>query len=172
MSATPPVGPVLDEQEVPPELWWFGWSFVGIGLVQLLVQGAKDDLVSAVVSMGLSALVVAFFAAGVVRARGVRLGVVATLVGLLPVLAVVALVYDPTALGALEALVSGLQAWLLWRYTRTPWFAWQRTMPTGGPSLAPILAVAVLAGVLGGLKVTQEPQPGFTVNLSVAGTPH
>ena len=134
-------------------------------------RGPKDDAGSAVLSMVLSALVVTFFAAGVVRARGVRLAVVAVLLALALVLGLAGLVVHLTLLGMVTAGFSALQAWLLWHYTRTPWFAWQRTRPAGGPSLRPILAVAVLAGALGGLTVTQDPEPGLHVTVSSSHAP-
>lgn len=168
MTATP-AGPADESRSLPVEIWLFGWSFVVEAALQLLVRGAKDDAVSAVGSMVLSALVVTFFAAGVVRARGIRLGIVAVLIGLGLVLGAVGILVDPTASGALAVVFSGLQAWLLWRYTRTPWFAWQRTRPSSGPSLMPILAVAVLAGLLGGLTAMPSTDPGFEVRVS--GTP-
>lgn len=170
MSATPP--DFVDEPpSVPGEIWVFGWSFVAEGALQLLVRGPKDDAVSAVASMALSALVVTFFAAGVLRARGIRLGIVAVLLGLGLVVGVIGLLIDPTVSGVLAVAFSGLQAGLLWRYTRTPWFAWQRTRPSAGPSLTPILAVAVLAGLLGGLIAAPDAERGFDVQLSGSPTP-
>jgi hypothetical protein len=157
-----------EARPVPGEIWVFGWSFVAEGALQLLVRGPKDDAVSAVASMVLSALVVTFFAAGVVRARGIRVGIVAVLIGLGLVVGVVGLLVDPTVSGVLAVVFSGLQAWLLWRYTRTPWFAWQRTRPSAGPSLTPILGVAVLAGLLGGLSATPNADRGFEVRVSGA----
>jgi hypothetical protein len=169
VTPTPP--DLVDETpSVPGEIWVFGWSFVAEGVLQLLVRGAKADAVSAVVSMALSALVVTFFAAGVLRARGIRLGIVAVLIGLGLVVGTVGLLVDPTASGVLAVVFSGLQAWLLWRYTSTPWFAWQRTRPSAGPSLTPILAVAVLAGVLGGLTAVPDAEQGFEVRVSGSST--
>lgn len=173
MSAMPPAGPVDDDHlELPAEIWLFGWSFVVEGVLQLVVRGPKDDAFSIVASVALSVLVVTFFAAGVVRARGFRLGVVAVLLGLGLVLGVAGLLVEPEVRAAVAVGFTALQAWLLWRYSRTSWFARQRTRPSGGPSLVPILALAVLAGALGGLTVMDDPEPGFHVELSGAGPLH
>ena len=176
MSATLPTPPPVPmvaggPPAIPTAIWVFGWSFVVEGVIRLLTVGPKDDAVSAVVSMLLSALVVSFFAAGVLRARAVRTTIVAVLVGLGLVLGVVGVVAEATVDGSLALAFSALQAVLLWRYTRSPWWAWQRTRPVGGPSPAPVLAVAVLAGLVGGLPATPTESPDVTIRVSGPVTP-
>lgn len=151
-AAVTELPPPADEPSprLPRVLWAFGWSFVGQGVLQLVVEGPKDDAVSIVVSVVLSVLLSLFFSVGVVQARGFRTAFVAVVVAVALLAGIVGLVVEPTAMGAVAVVFAGTQAWLLWSYTRTTWWAWQRTRPEGGPSLGPILAVAALAGVLGG----------------------
>ena len=101
---------------------------------------------------------------GVIRARGIRTGFVAVLLALAVVAGVAGLAIDPSVGGLVETAVSALQAVLLWRYTKTDWWAWQRTRPEGGRSPAPLLAVAVAVGVLGG--VADGPVGGRDVEMS------
>ena len=146
---------VTDGQvEVPREMWWFGLSYVAQGAVLLLAYGPQRDVGTAAASMVASAALGALFAHGVLRARGFRTGVVAVVVVLPVVLGLLGLVVgsEPTGLVDVAGIAFGLvQCWLLWRYTRTPWWDWQRTRPERGPSLVPLLAIAVLAGAIGGL---------------------
>ena len=152
---------------LPRVLWAFGWTFVAQGVLQLVVEGPKDDVVSIVVSVLLSVLLSLFFSVGVVQARGFRTGFVAVVVGISLLAGLVGLGVEPTVMGAVGVAFSGAQAWLLWSYTRTAWWAWQRTRPEGGPSLGPILAVAALAGVLGGAvdQPVADRDGGMTVNV-------
>ena len=153
--------------EIPGVLWAFGGTFVAEGVLQLLVEGPKDDVVSMVLSVVLSVLLSLFFSVGVVQARGFRTGFVAVVVGLALVAGTAGLVVGPSVMTAVGVAFSAVQAWLLWRYTRTAWWAWQRTRPEGGPSLGPILAVAALAGVLGGAVEAPVVDPGAHATVHV-----
>ena len=53
---------------------------------------------------------------------------------------------------------------LVWLY-RTPWFAWQRTRPEGGPSIQPLMLLAVLVGVLAGVIGTDSSAVRVDVDL-------
>lgn len=159
----PTAGGPETQPVLPGAIWAFGASFVVEGVLQLLLRGAKDDAPSIVASVVLSALVVTWFAHGVVRARMVRFWIVAVLLGLGLVLGSIGLALEPTATGAVAVAFSALQAVLLWQYAQSPWFAWQRSRPADGPPLGGILAVAALAGALGGLTAT----PGSTAELTV-----
>lgn len=160
---------------LPGVIWAFGTSFVVEGILQLLLRGPKDDAPSIVASVLLSALVVTWFAHGVLRARMVRFWIVAVLLGLGLVLGTVGLFIEPTVGGAVAAGFSALQAVLLWQYAHSPWLAWQRSRPSGpveGPQLGGILAVAALAGALGGLTATPGPTAELTVRVSAPTVGH
>ncbi|NYE37548.1 hypothetical protein F4692_002681 [Nocardioides cavernae] len=152
---------------LPGAIWAFGASFVAEGVLHVLLRGVKDDPVSLAGSVVLSVLVVTWFAHGVVRARAVRFWIVVVLVGLGLVLGTVGLIAEPTPDGVVTTAFSAAQAVLLWRYAHSPWFAWQRSRPTGGPPLAGILALAALAGAMGGVTAT----PAATAELTVRVAP-
>lgn len=150
MSATEEQPITGDGPAIPTSAWAFGWSFVVSPVVELVRRGAQDES-AWVLSMLFGIVIVTFFAHGVMRARMIRFWIVVVLIGLAVVLGVLGLLIDPSWPGAASAMLSVVQAALLRSYARSDWFAWQRTRPAGGPSLLPILAVAVLVGVLGGL---------------------
>ena len=139
-----------DGPAIPTSAWAFGWSFVGAQVLELVRRGAQDES-AWFLSALLGIVLVTFFAHGVMRARMIRFWIVVVLIGLMVVLGTVGLLLDPTAWGAVSVAIAIVQAALLRSYARSAWFAWQRTRPAGGPSLAPILAVAVLVGGLGGV---------------------
>ena len=53
---------------------------------------------------------------------------------------------------------------LVW-FAQTPWFAWQRTRPEGGPSIAPLMLIAVAVGVLGGIIGADTSAVDYQVNV-------
>lgn len=148
-SPTPP-SMTYDAPVVPTSAWALAWSFV-LGQVLVLVERGTQQQSSMPLSILLGVALVVFFSHGVMRARLIRFGFVVLLTGLAVVLGLAGLVVEPSAWGAVSWLMSVAQAWLLWTYAQSPWFAWQRTRPSGGPSLAPILAVAVVVGVFAGV---------------------
>lgn len=168
----PTAGGPEGQPVLPGAIWAFGASFVAEGILQLLLRGPKDDAPSIVASVVLSALVVTWFAHGVLRARMVRFWIVAVLLGLGLVLGTAGLFIEPTAGGAVAAAFSAFQAVLLWQYAHSPWFAWQRTRPVEGPQLGGILAVAALAGALGGLTATPGSTAELTVRVSAPAVEH
>lgn len=155
-SASPPA--------VPGVLWAFAGIFLAEGVVQALVNGPKPDGTSLVGSIVLGVALVVFFSVGVTRARGIRTGIVAVLLVLAVLAGVVGVAVDPSVDGIVVTVLSAVQAVLLWRYTRTDWWAWQRTRPEGGRSPVPLLALAVAVGVLGG--VADGPVGGRDVEMS------
>lgn len=161
--------PVPDR--LPAAAWWLAVaSVLGQGAA-FVDRGVKSDEGWAmVVSMLIGALVIWWFAAGVLSARTGRLVVTWLLLGLAFVTESVSVVDDaldgrvgmPVAHLATSVLMLGS----LWWFTRTPYFAWQRTRPTHpGPSRAGVLAVAVLVGLSAG--VVQPHPDGLSVELDV-----
>ena len=162
--ATPPL---------PKPIWVVAWASLAGQAVLLLQRGGRlDDAVSIFLSVVLSALVVGYVSAGVVRARTVRLvlawvvlvlSVIGELAGLGSVddrgqatLAVISLATTAVALAGLA------------RFRRTAWYAWQRTKPPGhdGAPIGQLVAIGVLVGALGGL--TGPVDDGLDVRIQVA----
>ena len=146
---------VLDEPPVPSSIWWFAWSFVVGQVLELGRRGAQsvDDWP---LSMMLGAALVAFVSHGVLRVRWVRFWLVVVLIALAAVLELVALVRAPSGWTAVAATLTVVQVVLLRRYTQTEWFEHQRQRRSHRASLGPILAVAALVGILGGVLGAEE----------------
>ncbi len=130
-------------------------------LLLLVEVGAKQADDGMLVSMAIGALVTGWVAVGVLRGRTVRL-VIAGLVLVLSLLGYGIECVDggsDAALGwaGVQFVASAVSvAAFIW-FTRTDYFAWQRRGPqVGGPSLAPLVAIAVLVGVLAGVVNTPE----------------
>lgn len=140
---------------LPTEAWLLGWSFLAGQVLTLLDVGSRQaDEVSLVLSMVLGALLVGWISAGVLTARPVRFAGVCVLVALAIVADVVGLFSAGGSSGwALAHLAASLaSAAALAAYARTDYVAWRRTRPTAaGPSIAPVLAIAVVVGALGGI---------------------
>ena len=150
-----------DEPPVPASIWWFAWSCVVGQVLELARRGAQSED-NWPLSMVLGALLVAFISYGVIRARWVRFWLVVVLIGLACILEAVALVDSPSGWTAFALALSIVQAFLLHRYTTSPLFEHHRQRREGGPSLAPLVAVAALVGVLGGvLGAEQTVGPGI-----------
>ena len=149
------------------------WASLTGQAVLLIRQGIRpDDEVSLAISVAIGALVVGYVSAGVVRARTVRL-VVAWIV--LMVSLIVELVWLMGVDGPGEAAVVLLSVGTtvvslagLVRFRRTDWYAWQRRKPPRqrGAPIGQLVAIGVLAGVLGGL--TGPADDGLDVRISVA----
>jgi hypothetical protein len=142
---------------LPAAAWALAWSSVLAQAVTVLDQGVKTDEDWAVpVSMLIGALVIWWFAAGVLSARTGRLVVTWVLLGVafvVETVVVVAEALDGTVgitllhLGSSVAMIGSL-----WWFTTTPFFSWQRTRPrVPGPSRTAVLTVAVLVGLSAGL---------------------
>jgi len=160
----PPQPHGSDPISVPAAAWALGWSFL-LGQVIALVDSGAQDASAWPLSMLFGALLVVFFSYGVVRARMVRFVLVFILVAL-ALLAELAGVVDGGGLGNLAAVVlTGTQLGCLVWLARTPWFAWQKTRPTGGPSVAPLMLIAVAVGVLGGIIGADTSTVDYPVNV-------
>jgi hypothetical protein len=112
--------------EVPGSAWVLGWACLAGQVVSFADRGATD-LVSALVSVPLSALAVAWVSWGVLRARTVRTWLAAILLLLVAVFALLGLAVDVSLPAVLGALVSVVAVVALLAYTRTDWYADQRT---------------------------------------------
>lgn len=158
-----PRPPVPDR--LPAAAWALAWSSVLAQAVAFADHGVKSDEGWAVVlSMLVGALVIWWFAAGVLSARTGRLVVTWVLLVLAFVAETVAVVDDALAgtVGMpLLHLVStvAMLASLGW-FTTTAYYAWQRTRPrVSGPSRSGVLAVAVLVGLSAGVLDTDPDAP-------------
>lgn len=150
--------------ELPTAAWALAWSFVAGQVLSLVTHGTQP-----VDNWPLSALVgvalVAFFSHGVLRARMVRFWIVTILTGVALVAYVGVLLDGGTVTDLGDLVLTGVQLGCLVRLYRSSWFAWQRTRPQGGPSIAPLMMLAVLVGVLAGVIGTGGAVVRFDVTL-------
>src|SRR3712207_3932820 len=146
----------LGPHALPAAAWALGLSCLAGQLMQLAEVGIKPADDGLLLSIVIGALATTWLSAGVLRGRTVRLVIAA----LLLVLGLIGYGIDCVD-GGTDAVFgwSGLQmvvslvsvASLVW-FTRTDYFAWRRRHPRdAGPSLAPLLAIAVVVGLLGGV---------------------
>ncbi|KQV76535.1 hypothetical protein ASC61_16860 [Aeromicrobium sp. Root344] len=174
MSVERPAENLVATPPLPSSIWVVAWASL-LGQVVLVVQqGVRhDDEVSVAVSIVLSAILVGYVCAGVVRARTVRLvvawvvlviGLIGELVGLT---SVDASADGPLAFVSLATTVLALAG--LAKFRHTEWYAWQRTRPSvhDGAPINGLVAIGVLVGVLGGLAVQVD--DGLDVHISTAG---
>jgi len=161
-QATPPL---------PTEIKVLAWASLVGQVVMLARQGLRVDD-DTPVSMLLGAIIVGYVAAGVVRARPVRVALawivlVLSLVGELLALAYVDALGDGAILVAsLATTVVALVA--LSRFRRTDWYAWQRTRPPRdlGAPIGGLVAMGVLVGVLGGVAGASDDGVRMTVRVA------
>jgi hypothetical protein len=154
-------------EDVPGSAWLLGWASLAGQLVTLAERGPAN-LPSALISVPLSALVVAWFSYGVLRARMVRTWIAGILLGLMSLLSLVALVVEPS-LGVLAeagTIIVAFGAFLA--YIQSDCFARYRAEPDRvGPDLAGLVTLAVVVGALGGLTAANhgpaDQQSGFNV---------
>lgn len=147
--------PVPDR--LPAAAWAVAWSSVLAQAVAFVDHGVKsDEGLEVVVSMLIGALVIWWFAAGVLSARTGRL-VVTWLLLVIAFVAEAATVVDEALRGQVGLpalhLVStvAMIGSLMW-FSTTPYYYWQRTRPrVSAPSRSGVLAVAVLVGLSAGL---------------------
>ena len=175
--AAAPTDQLPHERAVPDRLpvaaWWLAAASVLAQGAAFADRGMKsDEGWTMVVSMLIGALVIWWFASGVLSARTGRLVVTWLLLGLVLVAESVSVVGDAldgrAGMPVVHLATSVLMLGSLWWFTRTPYFAWQRTRPTHpGPSRVGVLAVAVLVGLSAG--VVQPDPDGLSVQLNAAG---
>jgi hypothetical protein len=156
---------------LPSVAWTFGLTWVVDGVLQLLRRGVNDsDGLALVASAVLSAAVVTWFAAGVLRARGFRLVVVwiaIVLGGLLELLALADADFMDLSLWVMLA-VTAAQVVTLRELTRTPYFHAQQAQRGRVPvDLGGLLAVAVLVGVMGGMTAPATGSDGQSIHVGL-----
>lgn len=150
--------------QLPTAAWALAWSFVVGQVLSLITHGTQpaDDWPLSVL---VGVVLVAFFSYGVLRARMVRFWLVTVLNGVALVAYLVVLADGGTLADLVDLVMTAVQlGCLVWLY-RTPWFAWQRTRPAGGPSIGPLMVLAVLVGVLAGVIGTDSTAIRVDVNL-------
>jgi hypothetical protein len=138
---------------LPRSAWVFAWLCLGGQVVQLLLRGPNEsDPVWVVLSVVLSALVVRWFASGVLRARTARLVVVWVLLCLVLLLGIAGTLVGVDVPGVVGLLVSTGEVIALAVFCSTPYFRRRRARRDAPRAdLAGILAIAVVVGVLGGV---------------------
>jgi len=151
----------LGPHALPVAAWVLGFSCLAGQPLQLGEVGTKRADDGMALSVALGAVITAWVASGVLRARTVRLVLAAAVLGL----GLLGYLIECSGGGAdavfgwtgVQLLVSAVSvASLVW-FIRTDYFAWRRSHPRAdGPSLAPLLAIAVLVGLLGGVVNTPE----------------
>jgi len=157
---------------VPAAAWALGVTCLIDQLLLLGEVGAKQTDDGMLLSMAIGAIVTGWVAAGVLRARTVRLAIA----GVLLVLGLLSFGINCVD-GGMDAVVGwvGIHfvasavsvAALVW-FTRTDYFAWRRRNPQAdGPSLAPLVAIAVLVGLLGGVVSTPARATRIWVHVEV-----
>lgn len=159
---------------LPRSIWVVAWASLAGQVALLLRRGGRlDDEVSLILSVVLGALVVGFISAGVVRARTVRLvlawvvlvlSAIFGVIGLFTVDDLTRVAFNAVSLATTAMALVGLAA-----FSRTDWYAWQRTRPPArdGAPIGKLVAIGVLVGVLGGL--TGPVDDTVDVRVSIAG---
>ena len=156
---------------MPVAAWVLGLSCLAGQLLLVADVGTKPADDGLVLSLVLGVVLTTWVASGVLRGRTVRL----VLAGLVLVLGLLGSVLECVDGGA-DAVLGrpGVQlvaaavsvASLVW-FTRTDYVAWRRHhREADGPSLAPLLTVAVLVGLLGGV-VDTPPGTGLWVRIDL-----
>lgn len=146
-----------DPPSLPASVWALGWACLLTQLLALADRGfSRSDGSWVLLSVALSALVVGWVSAGVLRARTGRLVVAWLLFGIELVASVVGAADQLPALSGMEVLalaVSLVQVVALAVFCGSNYFQRQRTRPTQGrePSIVGLVLVAVVVGGLGGL---------------------
>ncbi|MTB95722.1 hypothetical protein GGQ22_11555 [Nocardioides sp. zg-579] len=154
--------------DVPTSAWVLAWASVVMQLTALAERGAANGE-AALISVPLSALVVAWFSAGVIRARMVRTWLAGIVLLLVTIGSVVDLVTGPPLLDLVgtAAAVAAFAAFV--SYVRSDCFAALRADRDASPSgLGGLVAVAILVGALGGLIAPLDgPDQGPGVHLRI-----
>ncbi|WP_028643795.1 hypothetical protein [Nocardioides sp. URHA0020] len=153
---TQPAVPADDR--LPRSAYVLAGLFLADQLLQLQDHGlSRSDGVWVLLSMVLSAAVVAWFAAGVLRARTVRLVVVWVLLGLAALLGVIGTLSGPDVRGLIDLAFTVGELVALGVFCSTHYFQRQRARAPGpGAHLGAVLAVSAVVGLLGGLTAPTD----------------
>lgn len=167
------VGQQRTTPPLPRSIWVVAWASLAGQAVMLLLQGGRiGDGLSLALSVLFGALLVGYVAAGVVRARTVRLVVAWVVLVLSAGVELVSLVSVDDAgevvLGILSLATTALALAGLGRFRHSEWYAWQRTRPSTreGAPIGQLVAIGALVGVLGAL--TGPVDDGVDVQVRVA----
>ena len=158
----------LTTDEVPQSAWVLGWACL-VGEVAAVAERGVTDATSALISVPLSALVVAWVSYGVLRARLVRTwfaGIVLLLVSLFGLLS---LLVDASPLALVEVGAGVVAFAALLTYARSECFSRLRSEPQSTtPAFGGLVALAVAVGALGGLAAAPDRQPeGFHIRIGL-----
>jgi hypothetical protein len=146
-------------ERLPTSAWVLGWSSVVLQVLRLADRGfTGSGPLLGLLSMTLTAVVVAWFAEGVLRARRVRAAVVSVLLLTGVLLQVAGILQGMAGPGALLQLVAAaVQLVALAAFCRSGYFRAQRAgRRRAGPEVGSLVALAVVAGALGGLAAPPE----------------
>lgn len=153
--------PVIEEvapaTELPGVAWAMGWAFLLTQVVGLARRGLTGATAPwPIVSMVLSALVVGWFAAGVLQARPIRTGFVWLILAIAMLLEVIGLFSRADDLGGwIEFLIAAAPVVLLAAFCRSPYFTELRQSGAHAagvrPAIGGLLALAFITGALGGI---------------------
>jgi hypothetical protein len=149
--------------EVPQSAWVLGWACL-TGQVASLGERGVTDAVSALVSVPLSALVVAWISYGVLRARMVRAWLAGILLLLMALFSLLGLAMDASLTAFIAAVTSAVAFGALLAYTRSDCFARLREEPRRTvPAFGGLVIIAVVVGAFGGLAAVPgaDGQSGF-----------
>ena len=171
--ATAPTAEPGSELPVPDRLPAAAWALAVFSVLAQVVTAIDDGIrtggLDVVVSMLIGALVIWWFAAGVLSARTVRLVITWVLLVLAAVVELVTVIdVGLSGQGGLPLLhlatSLAMIGSLMW-FSTTPYYSWQRNRPrVSGPPRAGILAVAVVVGLSAGLV---QPDDGAPVNVQL-----
>lgn len=136
---------------LPDSAWVLGWLFLGGQVVQILQRGFNQSGPAWVVlSVVLTAVVVRWFAAGVLRARTGRLVVVWILLSL-------GLLFSLLGGDLLVTAFTAAQLVALGVFSSTDYFRIQRTRNDAtSVEIGGVLVLAVVVGILGGLTAQSD----------------
>jgi hypothetical protein len=142
---------------LPASAWCLGATSLAGQVLALADRGlSRSEEPWVLVSVALSALVVSWVSAGVLRARTGRLVVAWLVLGVVLLFSVVGTLSQlptPSGVAALGFALSLVQLVALAMFCRSDYFRRQRShsWPGTEPSIAGLVLIAVLVGVLGGL---------------------
>lgn len=157
-DAAVPVVRVPDE--VPTSAWALGLSCLAGEVLQLAIAGPTDSALSVLLSVPVNVLLYVWVSYGVLTARGGRTLFAWIVLAIEVVLGTVGLLADPSGPGALSLLTTLAAIASLAALTRTDHHAWRSDHPKApGPSLAGLLVLAGLVGVLAGV-IDHSPDRG------------
>lgn len=162
--------PVADR--LPPVAWVVAWSFLIGQVVHLLTRGVNPaEPVWIVGSMLLSAVVVRWFAVGVLTARTGRLAVVWVLLSAAVALGFTGFASDAVQMTGAELVTFAftlVQLGALGVFCTTNYFKARRERPhVSRAALAPLLLIAVVTGLLGGLTAPADEGSATSMHLKV-----